>query len=47
MTTILTSSLTLIESHKLKGAENWIQWKEEVKAITNINVLNRYIDERG
>jgi hypothetical protein len=24
MTTILTSSLTLLESHKLKGAENWI-----------------------
>jgi hypothetical protein len=24
MTTISTSSLTLLESHKLKGAENWI-----------------------
>jgi hypothetical protein len=47
MTTISTSSLTLPESHKLKGAENWIQWKEEVKVITDINALNRYIDERG
>jgi hypothetical protein len=24
MMTILTLSLTLLESHKLKGAENWI-----------------------
>ena len=47
MTTILTSSLTLPESHKLKGAENQIQQKEEVKVIININALNRYIDERG
>jgi hypothetical protein len=39
--------LTLPESHKLKGAKNWIQWKEEVKAITDINALNRYINERG
>jgi hypothetical protein len=47
ITTTSTSSLTLLESHKLKGAKNWIQWKEEVKAIADINALNRYIDERG
>ena len=47
MTTILTSSLTLLESHKLKGAKNQIQQKEEVKVIANINALNRYINERG
>ena len=47
MMTTLTLSLTLLESYKLKGAENQIQWKEEVKAIADINALNRYIDKRG
>ena len=47
MTIILTLSLTLLESHKLKGVKNQIQWKKEVKAIANINALNRYINERG
>jgi hypothetical protein len=47
MSTILTLSLTLPESHKLKRAENWIQWKKEIEVITDINALNRYIDDRG
>jgi len=41
------SSLTLPESIKLKGEENWTQWKDKITSIAKMNSLYKYVYEKA
>jgi hypothetical protein len=44
MTTLSSSiSIYILEAMKLKGEENWIQWKEKIISIAKASDIYKYI----